>query len=164
MHSATKKLAQEEVKMDMTPMIDVTFLLLVFFMCSLDFKSLEGKLSAYLPKKIGVFNIVTKRSRDEPIYIHLKRDEQRKTIISLGGKAYQGEDKFEHLRNALKQQAENIRAKEQAIPIIIDPEIDIPFQDLISTLDICQQIDEQYEETFEVQFSAKATQKKSKKK
>ncbi len=39
--------------MEMTPMIDVTFLLLVFFMCTLRFKPLEGKLSAYLPKDVG---------------------------------------------------------------------------------------------------------------
>jgi biopolymer transport protein ExbD len=39
--------------MEMTPMIDVTFLLLVFFLCTLRFKPLEGKLNAYLPKDTG---------------------------------------------------------------------------------------------------------------
>lgn len=34
-------------------MIDVTFLLLVFFLCTLRFKPLEGKLNAYLPKDTG---------------------------------------------------------------------------------------------------------------
>jgi len=46
-----KELAEAE--MDMTPMIDVTFLLLIFFLC-LDFKTLESKLSANLPKDVGV--------------------------------------------------------------------------------------------------------------
>lgn len=41
-------------EMEMTPMIDVTFLLLIFFMCTLKFKSLEGQLGAYLPKNEGV--------------------------------------------------------------------------------------------------------------
>ena len=41
-------------EMEMTPMIDVTFLLLIFFMCTIKFKKLEGKLSAYLPKDVGV--------------------------------------------------------------------------------------------------------------
>ena len=48
-----KELAQEDGEMEMTPMIDVTFLLLIFFMCTLRFKTLEGKLSAYLPKDVG---------------------------------------------------------------------------------------------------------------
>ena len=43
-----KKRKPEEVKMDMTPMIDCTFLLIIFFLC-LEFKTLEGKLAANLP-------------------------------------------------------------------------------------------------------------------
>ncbi|MEZ5989636.1 MAG: biopolymer transporter ExbD [Planctomycetota bacterium] len=42
-----------DTEMDMTPMIDVTFLLLIFFLC-LEFKTLEGKLAANLPKDVGV--------------------------------------------------------------------------------------------------------------
>ena len=55
-----KRIATEENKLEMTPMIDVTFLLLIFFMCTLKFKTLEGKLAAYLPKDVGV------NSSDDP--------------------------------------------------------------------------------------------------
>jgi biopolymer transport protein ExbD len=48
-----KKKKVEEADMDMTPMIDVTFLLLIFFLC-LEFKTLEGKLATNLPKDLGV--------------------------------------------------------------------------------------------------------------
>jgi hypothetical protein len=44
--------AQEEVKPDMTPMIDVVFLMIIFFIC-IDFKVLESKLPAFLPKDKG---------------------------------------------------------------------------------------------------------------
>src|SRR5690606_34075993 len=44
--------AQEETKPDMTPMIDVVFLMIIFFIC-IDFKVLESKLQAYLPKDKG---------------------------------------------------------------------------------------------------------------
>jgi len=47
-------IASQSCKLEMTPMIDVTFLLLIFFMCTLKFKTLEGKLSAFLPKDVGV--------------------------------------------------------------------------------------------------------------
>ena len=40
-------------ELEMTPMIDVTFLLLVFFLCTLQFKTLDAKLAAYLPKDVG---------------------------------------------------------------------------------------------------------------
>ena len=39
----------EDAKLEMTPMIDVTFLLLIFFLATLRFKTLEGRLDAYLP-------------------------------------------------------------------------------------------------------------------
>ena len=52
--SQLKNMAEEECEMEMTSMIDVTFLLLIFFMCTLKFKTLEGKLAAYLPKDVGV--------------------------------------------------------------------------------------------------------------
>lgn len=54
MVSKTLEQATEETKIEMTPMIDVTFLLLIFFMCSIKFKVLEGKLQTYLPKDVGV--------------------------------------------------------------------------------------------------------------
>jgi len=48
-----KKREVAEAELDMTPMIDVTFLLIIFFLC-LEFKTLEGRLSANLPKDVGV--------------------------------------------------------------------------------------------------------------
>jgi len=44
--------SQEEVKPDMTPMIDCVFLMIIFFIC-IDFKVLESKLPAYLGKDKG---------------------------------------------------------------------------------------------------------------
>lgn len=43
---------QEDAEQDMTPMIDVVFLLIIFFLC-IEFKTLEAKLPAYLPKDRG---------------------------------------------------------------------------------------------------------------
>lgn len=54
MVSKSVKEASEETKMELTPMIDVTFLLLIFFLCSIKFKILEGKLQTFLPKDVGV--------------------------------------------------------------------------------------------------------------
>ncbi|MFH2001159.1 MAG: biopolymer transporter ExbD, partial [Planctomycetota bacterium] len=50
----SKRAATEEVEIQMTPMIDVTFLLLIFFLCSIKFKLLDGKMQTYLPKDVGV--------------------------------------------------------------------------------------------------------------
>ena len=48
-----REIEKEEAELNLTPMIDVVFLLLIFFLC-IDFKTLEAKLAAYLPKDLGV--------------------------------------------------------------------------------------------------------------
>ena len=48
-----KAASENEVKMDMTAMIDVVFLLLIFFMCATKFKIPEGVLRTFLPRDRG---------------------------------------------------------------------------------------------------------------
>jgi biopolymer transport protein ExbD len=49
----TAELTQENLELNLTPMIDMSFLLIIFFMC-LPFKTLEGKLQAFLPTDKGI--------------------------------------------------------------------------------------------------------------
>lgn len=53
MSKVVRQMAEEEVKPDMTPMIDAVFLLLIFFMC-MKFKQYEKKLDSELPKDQGL--------------------------------------------------------------------------------------------------------------
>lgn len=50
----------EVAKLNMTPMIDVVFQLIVFFLCSMKFKSLDMKIEAFLPKDRGLAATPTK--------------------------------------------------------------------------------------------------------
>ena len=43
----------EQMETDLTPLIDVAFLIIIFFMC-LPFKTLDGKLAAFLPTEKGL--------------------------------------------------------------------------------------------------------------
>ena len=44
----------EVAKLNMTPMIDVVFQLLIFFLCTMKFKTLDQKIEAFLPKDRGL--------------------------------------------------------------------------------------------------------------
>ena len=61
----------EAPRMDMTPMIDCVFQLLIFFMVAARFKTLEGKLLAYLPKKVGVHDT---KPETEPLPVCITLD------------------------------------------------------------------------------------------
>jgi biopolymer transport protein ExbD len=67
--------------MDLTSMIDVTFLLLIFFICTLEYKKLEGKLTAYLPSEFG--------SDMRPV-VPLEKLEIRVDVIDEGEKVAPG--------------------------------------------------------------------------
>ena len=62
--------AQEEAKADMTPMIDVVFLMIIFFIC-IEFKVLESKLDAFLPTDKGSMNTVVEPEEQLAIKIHV---------------------------------------------------------------------------------------------
>jgi len=63
--------AQEEAKADMTPMIDVVFLMIIFFIC-IEFKVLESKLDAFLPTDKGSQNTVVEPEEQLAIKIHVE--------------------------------------------------------------------------------------------
>ena len=65
---------EDNCELEMTPMIDVTFLLLIFFMCTLKFKTLEGKLAAYLPKDVGVNADDAEEIEKVEILVRVKED------------------------------------------------------------------------------------------
>ncbi len=63
--------AQEEVKPDMTPMIDTVFLMIIFFVC-IDFKILESKLPAFLPKDKGSQSTVVEPQEQLSVKIYVE--------------------------------------------------------------------------------------------
>ena len=67
----------EDIKLQITPMIDVTFLLLIFFML-LPFRSLERKLAAFLPKDRGLAKTKIKLEEVPKITVELKRSEKER--------------------------------------------------------------------------------------
>lgn len=147
-------MAQEAVQIDMTPMIDVTFNLLIFFLCTLNFATSEGMLDAYLPKDVGVFNVLTKKSPEEPVYIKLvQKSKEEPAVIWVGGSSFRGDEKFTQLYTKLKQIV--AKATEEKAAAIIDPDITTCFQEVISTLDVCRKVRDETKR-LEIKFSAKA--------
>jgi biopolymer transport protein ExbD len=68
-----EELMDREEKMDMTPMIDCVFLLLIFFMCATKFKRLEKKLDAFLPEDQGLAKSLA-NTPVEPLKIMIRAD------------------------------------------------------------------------------------------
>ena len=81
MRQLIRDAVDEEAEMDMTPMIDVVFLLIIFFLC-IDFKILEAKLPAYLPKDKGSQDTIVEPQ--EQLRIKIVCDERGKEVDRPG--------------------------------------------------------------------------------
>ncbi len=147
----------EKIKPDMTPMIDVTFLLLVFFIVTLKFKTLEGRLDSALPKDRGTststaeeiekVDIVIRAARpgalipDPATRNRLKYYQNRILAIDLGAKTFQVRAGVDTDGDGLWDDLKAIRDflkpfDKEETPVTIDSRSDVVYGDVVAILDI----------------------------
>lgn len=146
--------SEASMEINMTPMIDVIFQLIIFFMCSIHFKSLEGKLYSYLPKDKGMaMTAVTDPQLDE-VRIILLYDKNKggplQTMIKIGQREIKDWDVlFNELSTIYKQQ---INSGAKPVPFKVDAEFKVPVQAVINALNSCKRAG-----IGNVEFAAKTT-------
>jgi biopolymer transport protein ExbD len=144
----------EEVKMEMTPMIDVTFLLLIFFIVTLKFKTLEGRLDAALPKDRGTSTSTAEEVEKVDIVIKVSNPGRlvpdpktattsspegrllhyvdRKVRFEVGAQQFTNADA---LSKYLDQFARTQEMKDET-PVSIDPRKGVVYGDVVTVLDV----------------------------
>ena len=114
----------------MASMIDVVFLLLIFFMCTSSFETLENDLPTQVPQ------VGAKPSPDkadlEPVRISLSR--VGATVVIKCGDESCGT--FAGLTSKLK----TLRALDD-VPVVIQGQPTVPFGEMVAALDACYQAD-----------------------
>lgn len=132
----------EEIKIDFTSMIDVTFLLLIFFVVTLKFKVLEGRLDASLPKDMG-----TAATASEPIEKinvillvsdpgTLGKDPANKNLQKFSGRKIRYEVGTQVFRN-LEDLEGFLAMQDKAVtPVTLDPRKGIINEDVMLVLDV----------------------------
>ncbi len=137
----------EEVEMDMTPMIDVSFQLLIFFILTINFPVQEGNLSTFLPKNKGMQKTKKKKKQLDEFKITLHYDPaQRSTAISISGQDFgpwpDGKEITDAEQNGIAQEAistyKTIQSQDpdQSPPVKIDAKSNVPSGRVITVLDI----------------------------
>lgn len=139
-------------KADLTPMIDVVFNLLVFFMCATKLRTVEGAITAYLPKGLGLLGGAAQDVRINDVRVKLLwHDAQgRETqaddghvVVALGAHRFNAPGDLEGLRAPLHPVWRDLHAKLVEIrsttdvpdlPVIIDARPQVPTQHVVSAL------------------------------
>jgi biopolymer transport protein ExbD len=140
---------QRDESMSMTPMIDVVFLLLIFFVCASIGQQKELLLST--PISGGAINAENplenpEQPKPDRVYLKLLRIDDA-TVTDLDGRLIED---AEEVRNLLV----NLAALAPEIPVVIDTAPEVQLGDMISLYDICRSVDF---ETINLAISTKKT-------
>ena len=130
-----KRISAEEilVELNMTPMIDCVFQLLIFFMTCTKFHTFEGKLLAYLPKDKGLKNVKIEEQK-LPIRVSLTWNLATKQCKVYVGQKYTGiadQDGLQKAERGVKEIKATGTEKAE-----IDAQPNIPFRYVVQTLNM----------------------------
>jgi len=121
------KESQQQLELNLTPLIDVVFLLLIFFMVSTTFDK-QSQLKIQLP---------------EAVTNHQSNEKDKKLVITIGA---QGEY-FINDKNILNQSYKTLKiALEKAakddkdLPVIIRADAKAPYQSVVRVMDVASQL------------------------
>ncbi len=152
--------SDSNMELNMTPMIDVVFQLLIFFLLSPMHTSMEGKLQSTLPKDKGLFSSPVPTPEINEVRIKLKYDKNKKsTAVSTGfqgkepvGEVYPSRDNpdaakrnppvYAALRDrvqVLYKQVAPSRAPSKPAPVIIEANGDTPYEHVIGVMNACKE-------------------------
>jgi len=123
-------------EMNMTPMIDVVFQLIVVFLCSMKFKTLDQKIEAFLPKDVGLSNAPAASSEvvtTVSVRLVRKVGDSDTSIQILGSKL--GMASTPGIWGALQTRLREFKGKDDKIKGEIDAGSEVPHGDVIATLD-----------------------------
>ena len=118
----------------MTPMIDVVFQLLIFFVVASTGQVAEALLPTQLPAHGAVSNVQQQSEREtwaDEVFVALSRDGRDHTVANLNGTIY---DDLSRLTGVLGALAEVSRIN----PIILKIDEAVPLEDVIYVYDACR--------------------------
>lgn len=120
---------------NMTPMIDVTFQLIIVFLCSMKFRTLDQKIEAFLPKDVGLNNSPASAEVVTTVSVRLsrKKGEGDTTILMLGSKL--GTASASGIWGTLTQRLKDFKSKDEKVKGEIDAAPDVPHGEVVQALD-----------------------------
>lgn len=117
---------KSEIAINLTPLIDVVFLLLIFFMVSTTFTR-ETQIKLELPKAD------VEEMSSEPELVEISVDREGRFFVNGKGLV---NARVETLKKALTE----VIAGDKAIPVVISADKNTPYQSVVSAMDATSQL------------------------
>lgn len=121
-----RRRTREELELNLTPLIDVVFLLLIFFMVSTTFQK-ESEISLQLPK-----------ASDDPVEVPA---EQFEIVVNAAGKFFINDTELVNTDiETLRQALFDLTGGQRDIPITIRADAQTPHQAVVTAMDAAAQL------------------------
>ena len=119
------------VALNVTAIVDIVFCLCLFFMCSLHFKSLEGRIETWLPKQHGNQAAQVALPDIDQIRVSLRWDhDARRTVRKVGSRAADSDLDFEEALHRYPKQVE--------LTVAVDAGAEVPWSEAVRVVDLCK--------------------------
>jgi biopolymer transport protein ExbD len=130
--------AENPLPLNVVPLIDVIFCLLLFFMCSFHFKALEGKIEAWLPGDKGVKGEKAPDTAPDEIRVVLERDVSRgRTVRRFGRNEVWDDAELGDLVRSLYDAGAALGKGPAPVVLACDPRV--PWEDVVRVMDLTRQ-------------------------
>lgn len=135
MKTPTSGRRDAEIELNLTSMIDVVFLLLIFFVCTSDFKEPEKQLPTNLNGSGAIVSETqTQQERDlGKIVARLIVEPSGQVAYAIDGKRAADLDEVEAILAALQQ-------IDPDVPVIVDPDRETPLENVLDVYDCARRV------------------------
>ena len=134
MSYTSRKAIEEEVEISMTPMIDVVFLLLIFFMCTLRMIAVEGQFSTFLPKDVGTAASKAPQELDKLKIRIVMRGEYTPGVRNW---EFSAPNFNKNDVKALQKHVQRFVLRSPDAPVEISPSSKVPYEAVVEVLNAC---------------------------
>lgn len=129
------------VGINVTALVDIIFCLCLFFMCSLKFRELDGKMDSWLPQNKGDRPSAQMNMPMDEIRVLISYDKERRQIQRLFGArpivdTPEGDSLLQKLIREQSQQYRSLGKLD--VPVIIDAGPAVPWREVVEVMNMCK--------------------------
>jgi len=127
------------VGINVTAMVDVIFCLCLFFMCSFQFKQLEGKIESWLPKDAPGAAASADKNVLEEIRIVMSYDGKSGATVRRVGNTAPASSDGELMKRVLSLGADYEKLGKKDFPVLLEAARDVAWKDVVHVMDLLKQ-------------------------
>ncbi len=129
------------VGINVTALVDIIFCLCLFFMCSLKFRELDGKMDSWLPENKGAKSSVQMNLPMDEIRVLISYDKDRKQIqrFFVNRPVPDTAEGDSLLQKLIREQSASYRSLGKSdVPVIVDAGGGVPWKEVVKVMNMCK--------------------------